>query len=354
MRVLSLGTDRSVFDAASAARARQERYAAELGHLDAIVFSRRGTLRGFAGEHFSATPTLSRSRLLYLFDAWRIAKSLPAPDAITAQDPFETGLAALFIAWQLSVPLHVQVHTDFTAPAYRRHSLLNRIRYSLAWFVLRRAARVRVILQRTKDELEAGDISAPITVLPIFVDTARFGGIAREKHPRWKIDALYVGRLEPEKHPCLALDAIAAARRAGHDIGLTVVGEGSEREILARKAREMKLEARVEFIGARRDIRPYLAKADVVLVPSRYEGYGLVIVEALAAGIPVIATDVGIAREAGAIVAADKDFPAALLEWIVNGPRSASLAAYPYADEGEYVHRWCEDVAATKEEVPAE
>ncbi len=351
MRVLSFGTDRSVFGAESAARARQERYAQELGTLDLVVFSGRDRFEPFSGEYLSATPTLSRFRFLYLFDAWRIAKGLPKPDAITAQDPFETGLAALFVAWQFAVPLHIQVHTDLTSPAYRRHSLLNRIRYHIAWFVLRRAARIRVILQRTKDDLESAGIAAPITVLPIFVDTTRFGTVAREKHPRWKIDALYVGRLEPEKHPCLALDAIAAARRAGHDIGLTVVGEGSEKELLMRKARDMKLEARVEFMGERRDIRPFLAKADVVLVPSRYEGYGLVIVEALSAGVPVIATDVGIAREAGAIVAPERDFPSALVEWIANGPRSASLAAYPYADEEEYVRRWCADVQAAAKAV---
>lgn len=351
MRILSLGTDRSIFDAGSAARVRQERYASALGNLDIIVFSRRGTLEAFSGEHLSAAPTRSRLRILYPLDAWHIAKTLPKPEVITAQDPFETGLAALFIAWKLSVPLHVQVHTDFTSPSYRRHSLLNRIRYSAAWFVLRRAARVRVILARTKDDLEAKGIAAPITVLPIFVDTARFASVPREKHPRWKIDALYIGRLESEKNPCLALDCIAAARRAGHDIGLTIVGEGSEKESLARTAREMKLEARVEFMGERRDIRPYLAKADVVLVPSRYEGYGLVIVEALAAGVPVIATDVGIAREAGAIVAAARDFPDALVEWIANGPRNASLAAYPYASEEEYVRAWCADVQAAAKAV---
>jgi len=353
MRVLSLGTDRKLFEKGSAVSVRQEAYAKKLGALDHIVFSRESGCTSRVSGSLRVISTCSHSRLFFLFDAWRIAKTLPVPDVITAQDPFETGLAALFIAWQLKVPLHVQVHTDLNARAYRRRSLLNRIRYHLAWFVLHRATRIRVILQRTKDELEAAGIKAPITVLPIFIDTAHFGTIAREKHPRWKIDALYVGRLEPEKHPCLALEAIAAARRAGHDIGLTIVGEGSEQEILAHKAREQKLEARVEFMGWRRDIRPFLARADVVLVPSRYEGYGLVIVEALAAGIPVIATDVGIAREAGAIVTSEKDFPQALVEWIVNGPRNASLAAYPYADEDEYLARWCADIEAAKKEVPA-
>lgn len=346
MRVLSIGTDRKLFEEGSAARERQEAYAVLLGNLDVIVFSRRESLGAFSGEHLSATPTRSLSRLTYGLGAWHIAKGLPKPDVVTVQDPFETGLAGLWIARSLGVPLHVQVHTDLTAKAFRRHSILNRIRVHIAWFVLRRAARVRVILERTKDDLMRGGIEAPITVLPIFVDVTRFASLAREKHPKWKLDALFIGRFEPEKHPCLALDAVAAARKAGHDIGLTLVGEGSELEYLKRRARELGLESRVEFPGFRRDIVPFLSRADVVLVPSRYEGYGLVIVEALAAGVPVIATDVGVAREAGAIVSIERHYAKTLTDWLADGPRSASLANYPYADFDDYVARWCEDVRA--------
>ena len=330
---------------------RQETYARTIGALDIIIFSRGSVFKHVVGEHFSVTPTRSWSRLTYCLGAWRIAKRLPRPDVVTVQDPFETGLIGLLIARLLGVPLHVQVHTDFVGRAFRRHSLLNRLRYHLAWFVLRRATRVRVILQRTKDELVAAGVTAPITVLPIFVDTERFASLPREKHPKWKIDALFIGRLEPEKHPCLTLDAVAAARTAGHDIGLTIVGVGSELEFLKKKARELGIESRTEFMGKQNDVGRFLAKADVVLVPSRYEGYGLVIVEALAAGVPVIATDVGVAREAGAIVATEHEFSQTLLAWVADGPRTASLAGYPYSHFDEYVRRWCADVQSAAKAV---
>lgn len=352
MRVLSIGTDRKLFEEGSVARTRQESYAAQLGNLDVIVFTKDRPLSADVKTSSVAIyATRSWSRLSYGWGAWRIAMRLQKPDVVTVQDPFETGLIGLCIARRLGVPLHVQVHTDFAHRAFRRHSLLNRIRYHCAWFVLRRAARVRVILQRTKDELVAGGILAPITVLPIFVDTARISSVAREKHPKWKIDALYLGRLEPEKHPCLALDAVAVARKAGHDIGLTVVGEGSELALLKEKARTHGMESRVEFVGWRKDITPYLAKADVVLVPSRYEGYGLVIVEALAAGVPVLATDVGVAREAGAIVTSAPEFAHTLVQWLADGPRSASLTGYPYASFDDYVQRWCQDVRVAADAV---
>jgi glycosyltransferase involved in cell wall biosynthesis len=355
MRILSIGTDRKILQEGSEARIRQEAYAREFGNLDLIVFSlashEQGQKYGYksksdAFRFIAVFPTQSLSRLLYGFDAIRIARNLPRPDVVSVQDPFETGFAGLLIARMLGVPLHVQVHTDFTSLAFRPHSLLNRVRYHLAWFVLRRATRIRVVLDRTKDALVARCITAPITVLPIFVDVARFANIARVKHPRFKIALFFIGRLEPEKHPCLAIDALALLRKAGHDAGLTIVGEGGERELLEQRARRLGLDRFVEFVSWQRDITSFLSQADIVLVPSRYEGYGMAIVEALATGVPVIATDVGCAREAGAIVVQEKDFPAALVRWASSGPRQATLAEYPYRDFEEYVRALTDDIRA--------
>lgn len=347
MRVLSIGSDPRLFEEGSAARSRQSAYAAHIGTLDIIAFTGRASrFQRFTDGPLRVIPTRSWCRLAFGLDAWRLARQLEKPDVVTVQDPFETGLIGCCIARMFRVPLHVQVHTDFTASAFRTHSAANRVRARIAWFVLRRADRIRVILERTREEIIAAGVSAPIAVLPIFVDTARYGALVREKHPRWKIDALFVGRLESEKHPCLALDAIAAAREAGHDVGLTIVGEGSERDALVERARSAGIADRVEFMGWRTDILPFLARAEVLLVPSRYEGYGLVIVEALAAGVPVIATDVGVAREAGAIVVSEEAFSQALIDWIERGPRSAQLAGYPYRDLAAYVRRYVDDIAA--------
>ena len=103
-------------------------------------------------------PTNSSSKLSYGLDAWRITRKLAKPDIVTTQDPFETGLIALFIARRLKVPLHVQVHTDFASREFARHSFRNWLRQRVAWFVLKRAARIRVILGRTADDIAAAGI----------------------------------------------------------------------------------------------------------------------------------------------------------------------------------------------------
>jgi glycosyltransferase involved in cell wall biosynthesis len=347
MRVLSVGTDRKLFEEGSTARARHEAYAQQLGTLDIIVFT-RGNERPVRVGALSVTPTNSFSRLFYGLNAFSIARKLSRPDVITAQDPFETGLIAWFIARRLHVPLHVQVHTDFTSREFARASLFNRLRVICAWFVLRRAVRIRVILERTKKELGARGISAPITLLPIFVDTERFARIPHTKHPRFKESLLAIGRLASEKRFSLVIRALHSMRTAGHDAGLTLVGAGSEEKRLRALAQKLGLESFVEFTGWHNDITPYLSHADILLVPSRFEGYGMVIVEALAAGVPVLSTDVGVAREAGAIVTTPEKFADALQQWFARGPRTAELKNYPYKSFDEYVKAYGDDLAATR------
>jgi glycosyltransferase involved in cell wall biosynthesis len=347
MRILSIGTDRKLFEPGSTVFERQTAYAEKLGEIDTIVL----TSKGYSAARFgrlSVTPTNSSSKLLYFNDAWKITRKLALPDVITTQDPFETGLIALWIARRLRVPLHVQVHTDFASREYARHSLRNWIRQRIAWYVLRRAARIRVILGRTADDIAAAGLKAPITVLPIFVDIPKFGMIPRTKHPRWKIALLSVGRFEKEKHFEISIQALAAARKAGHDVGLTLVGEGREQQHYYRFAQRLRVADRLEMVGWRHGLTEYYSTADIVIVPSYYEGYGLAIIEALAAGIPVMSTDVGVAREAGAMVFSANEIPHALVRWIENGPRKGVLATQPYETFEEYVGKYCADIAATK------
>jgi len=87
--------------------------------------------------------------------------------------------------------------------------------------------------------------------------------------------------------------------------------------------------------------------ADLLLVTSQYEGYGRQIIEALAARVPVLSTDVGVAREAGAIVATEQNFADSLKQWLTNGPRDASLKNYPYKNFEEYVEKYCADIEAS-------
>jgi glycosyltransferase involved in cell wall biosynthesis len=353
MRILQIGSDRSkrgVLYPGSVGYARQEAYAKEFGTLDIIAFSRSADgAKESRSEHLHVVPTDSASSLFYGLDALALAKRSPRPDVVSVQDPFETGLVGWLIAKRLNVPLHVQVHTDFLSPAYASHSLLNRMRVLIAAFVLKRATRIRVVSERIKTEIEKNyHLKAPVTVLPIYVDIGKFkhapvDPALADRFQKFKTKLLVVSRLEPEKDIELAIRSFAKV--APSDSCLIIVGQGSEYARLKMITRELGVEGRIFFEGETEGAR-YYPLADLVLVTSRYEGYGLVIIEGLASGKPVLSTDVGVAREADAIVSSEKNFADDLKAWFENGPRNAELRNYPYKNLDDYVRSYCEDIAA--------
>jgi glycosyltransferase involved in cell wall biosynthesis len=94
-------------------------------------------------------------------------------------------------------------------------------------------------------------------------------------------------------HPVL-MEAVAELRRDGHDVQLTIVGDGPERERLRQIARELEIEDAVELPGAvgQEEVREQLVRADVFCAPSFAEGVPVVLMEAMATELPVVATRV--------------------------------------------------------------
>ena len=254
MRVLSIGTDRKLFEEESAVFVRQMAYAKALGTMDIIVFTLSGHTKvthGIESGSLNIVPTRSRSRLLYGWDAIRIARRLERPNVVSVQDPFETGLVGLLVALMLHVPLHVQVHTDFLSPAFSTLAFLNRIRGVIAGFVLHRASRTRVVSERIKRGIEKRyRLHTPITILPIFVDVERFRQVLgdpalSERFSRFKTKLLVVARLEPEKNITLAVCAFA--HYAPQDSCLIILGTGSQRHTLEALACKSNVVDRIFF-----------------------------------------------------------------------------------------------------------
>lgn len=346
-----ISTDRTILEIGTFARARMEKYAEALGELHIIVLGTEKEVQAPQSGSLWVYTTRSLSPILYGVDAFIRALRIGTPDVITVQDPFETGLLGVLLSWWFRVPLHVQVHTDFLAPAFKKHSTLNRIRVSLAGFVLRSAKRIRVVASRIKKGIETRyHPRAPVTVLPIYVDVNRFASIAPVAHEYFKTTLLVVSRLETEKQVPFAIHALVGVRAEGIDAGLIIVGEGRERSNLKMLAEQLGVSEYVQFLG-RQDPLPLYAQADLVLVPSEYEGYGLVIIEALAAGIPVVSTDVGVAKESGAIIApSEKEgFVKTVVDLFKKGKLPVGvLSGHPYESEEEYIATWGKDVTDSR------
>jgi glycosyltransferase involved in cell wall biosynthesis len=104
---------------------------------------------------------------------------------------------------------------------------------------------------------------------------------------------LMLGRLDPQKRPDIAVRALAALRPAHPDASLWIVGDGSSRGELDALVADLALSGSVRFLGARKDVPDLLAEAACFVLTSDYEGCPLSVLEAMAAGVPVVATAVG-------------------------------------------------------------
>lgn len=102
-----------------------------------------------------------------------------------------------------------------------------------------------------------------------------------------------VGRLVPQKNMTVLLEAASAIFARHPNVSLLIVGDGCQRPLLEERAQRLGIASRVIFAGARLDVRPFLAIMDVFAHSPRYEGFGLVLLEAMAAGVPVVARAVG-------------------------------------------------------------
>jgi glycosyltransferase involved in cell wall biosynthesis len=156
--------------------------------------------------------------------------------------------------------------------------------------------------------------------------------LRRELAPNGEFLLLQVARLHPEKGHEFLLHALPAVREAvqsdgGPPVKLLLAGAGPYEAAYRAQVQELGIESMVEFLGFRRDAPSLMAVADVMVLPSVAEAFGLVITEALYLGTPVISTQVGgipeIVGEGEGGILVPPASPEALATAIINMRRDA-------------------------------
>jgi glycosyltransferase involved in cell wall biosynthesis len=306
MKVLMISGDKKLLDPATEAGKRLALQRAQVEQLDAFVWpqahSRREIIAAARKNHY---------------------------DVITAQDPFWRGVLAWKIVRRTQSRLNIQIHTDLSA-----QPILRRL---LARFVLHRADTVRVVSQKIADQLTPLHLRARISVLPVYIEVERFKALRRAPRAGSQKTLLWIGRFEEEKDPLLALDILEQVHATESDTKLVMLGAGNLGKRLRDDAKRRALP--VEFPGWQ-DPLTFLADADVVISTSRHESYGASMIEALASGVPVVAPDVGIAREAGAIIASRAGLAEMTLETLRVGVRGVLKLNLLNAEA--WAHAWRE------------
>ena len=218
-------------------------------------------------------------------------------DVINAQWLYPDGAAAITLAQRLRVPvvltgLGCDVN-EFLFAAEKRGQILG---------ALKRAAAITVVSRELGEVLETEGIpSDRMTTIPNGVDTLKFHPTPREPaRQTLGIDTarpliVCVSRLSHEKGVQVLVEATALLAKEIPDVLVKVVGDGPQRDALAARIRQLRIEDTIMMVGAvpHHEVAVWLAASNVVCMPSLREGHPNAALEALACGRPLVASGVG-------------------------------------------------------------
>ncbi|MDB9526459.1 glycosyltransferase family 1 protein [Oscillatoria sp. CS-180] len=267
---------------------------------DVMVFCPEGGLTSYKGAQIHGVSGLAfplYPELKLALPRPSIGEALEAfrPDLIHIVNPAVLGLAGLFYAKTLDIPLMASYHTHL--PKYLEHyglGMLEGVMWELVKAVHNQARVNLVTSTAMQQELSEHGVER-VQVWQRGVDTELFCPELASREMRDRLtqghpDApllLYIGRLSAEKE----IDRIKPVLEAIPDARLALVGDGPNREQLEKHF----MGTHTHFVGylAGEELASAYASADVFVFPSRTETLGLVLLEAMAAGCPVVAADAG-------------------------------------------------------------
>ena len=205
---------------------------------------------------------------------------------------YKSDIYGLLAARAARVPIIATCHNwpALTIPL-RLYSILDRV-------VLRKANHIVAVSENVRERLRRFAISSrKITVIQNGIDTARFAAaqpvLRHELNLNGRTVIGVVGRLSSEKGHKFLLRAAPRLVEEFPTVAFLFVGSGSEQPALESLARELNLQDRVFLAGFRRDTPQAYASMDIFVLPSLQEALPLTVLEAMAAGLPIAASQVG-------------------------------------------------------------
>ena len=181
------------------------------------------------------------------------------------------------------------VHTEHGRLSDTRWMFLALRRWTLGVFDA-----IVAVSENVRAQLASHSLGSPAhrAVILNGIDVERFGA-STAPADRGNDEVLHVGRLEHIKGQDVLIEAMPIVRKQCGQATLVVVGDGSTRGALEERARTLGVESGVRFVGATLDVKPFLERAAVFVLPSRSEGLSVALLEAMASALPIVATRVG-------------------------------------------------------------
>lgn len=224
-----------------------------------------------------------------------------SPQIIHSHSPYTLGIIARHCARKLKIPFVYSFHTIFSDylhyfpifPKMISSLILNQY---FKWFLKNTPTIVPTAYTR---ELTISLGASPVEIIPTGVDFSEVykgaGVNLKEKLRLWQNPRilLYVGRLSKEKNLPFLLEVMSRLKQLRPDVHLVLIGSGPEENNLKKLAHNLKINDFVTFIRQvpHQEIFSYYRDADIFACPSKSETQGIVLIEAMAVGLPVVAIE---------------------------------------------------------------
>lgn len=206
--------------------------------------------------------------------------------------PYFSLFPARLAATVRRTPLHSTWH-EVWGRAYWREYLgrLGRVGYAVERVASRLPTSIVAVSQHTADQLRRDlHVTCPIEIVPNGID----GSMSIGTDTSIVTDIIYVGRLMDFKNVHLIIEALALLGAAGRPRTCTILGDGPEADRLRALAVERGVDEQITWLPFQEDVAEVYARmrsARVLVLPSQREGFGIVVIEANACGVPVLTLD---------------------------------------------------------------
>lgn len=311
MKILLVSIDRKAFDKDSAVARRFLDFSNSLESLEVLVITPNINDSEISlSDKVKVVPIFSPNKLFRLINLFfhliKMGKNIKDKKnyLVSVQDPFFLGLVTLLATKILGVKMQAQVHIDFFSTYYKNESSRQMLESLIASFVLKNSAGIRVVSQKIKEYL-VRDLRIPeskITSIPVSVNVEKVSNAPvlenlKNKYPQYKQVVLMVSRLVKQKNIPLAIKAFNQVIRKFPEAGLVIVGSGSEKSNIESYISKFGLSENIVIEDWSNDVYSKMKSADLFVMSSDYEGWGMTVIESVACGLPVIMTNVGCANE---------------------------------------------------------
>ncbi|MDD3284444.1 MAG: glycosyltransferase [Patescibacteria group bacterium] len=297
MKIFVIGNDKNIFDKESKLFGRVVEYS-QLVEKYTVVVPNNKTINLNVSEHLNIFSFGGKNKFFQIiklfFSSIKIFKNEKF-DVISVQDQYFLGFVAYLLSKMFRIGTEIQVHG---------FEKFYGIRKLLAKYVLKNANSIRVVSDRLKNQLirDFGVLENKITIVPIYSDLKKIDTCLNDNS---EFIFITISRLVKVKNIQMQIKAFKNvvnffennSQKKVKDLKLWIIGGGLLETKLISQVNNLNLDKKVEFFGWRNNLDDFYKKADVFLLTSNYEGWGIVIIEAANYGLPIIMTDVGCAGE---------------------------------------------------------